>query len=86
MVSRTTYDRLGRLESTFINTGCLCRTDGAVPSVNGASHVDGSHATEFEDWQQGCAVVYYTDDEFFVDLVQIKDGRAMFHGRLFSAI
>lgn len=80
--SKTTFDRAGKIRTMSINPGCLCRVDGAVPSVHGARHLDGSKATYWEDWQQGVAVVRYLDDgTFFVELVQIDDGRGMHLGQ-----
>jgi len=80
-ISRTTWDRMGKIRSMAINPGCLCRVDGAVPSVHGSIGANGKPATVYEDWQQGVAVVRYTDDDFFVDLVQIDDGRTVYQGQ-----
>jgi hypothetical protein len=84
--SRTVFDRKGPIKSQAISPGCLCRVDGAVPSVNGSTKIDGSPATFYENWQQGVAVVSYKDTgEFFTELVQINDGVAVFRGREFTA-
>lgn len=84
--SRTVFDRNGKIKSMAISPGCLCRVDGAVPSVNGSTKVDGTPATYYENWQQGIAVVTVDqDDRFYVDLVQIEDGVAFFRGRKFIA-
>lgn len=85
--SHTTYDRLGKIKSVAINPGCLCRVDGAVPSVNGATGADGRPAVVYENWQQGVAVIRYKDSgEFFWDLVQIEDGESIFeNGHLQAA-
>lgn len=83
--TRTTYDRMGRIQSFGINPGCLCRVDGAVPSVHGAVGADGRHAEVFEDWQQGLAVIRYTEDEIYPSIVPIIDGRAFFEGQVFQA-
>lgn len=83
--TRTTYDRLGRIQSFGINPGCLCRVDGAVPSVHGGIGADGRHAEVFEDWQQGIAVIRYTDEDVYPSLVPIIDGRAFFEGQVFEA-
>lgn len=78
--SRTVFDRAGKIRTMNINPGCLCRVDGVVPSVHGARHADGSKATYYENWQQGVAVIRYLDTgKFYVELVQIEDGRG-FHG------
>ena len=84
--SKTTWDRMGKIRSMAISPGCLCRVDGAVPSVHGAIGIDGKPAQEFENWQQGIAVIKYKDSgEFFVDLVQIEDGRTVYQGQEFRA-
>jgi predicted phosphodiesterase len=79
--SHTTYDRAGKIKSVSINPGCLCRVDGAVPSVNGAIGADGRAVEVFENWQQGVAVVRFKDSgEFFWNLVQIEEGVSMYEG------
>lgn len=84
--SRTVFDRKGPIKSVAISPGCLCRVDGAVPSVNGSTKIDGTPAQFFENWQQGIAVISYKKSgEFFTELVQIDNGRAMFRGREFNA-
>ncbi len=50
----------------WFETGCTCEVDGTVPG-------SGSD----QDWQQGCAVLTYTDSWFNVELVYIQDGRAL---------
>lgn len=84
--SRTVFDRNGSIKSVAISPGCLCRVDGAVPSVNGSTKVDGSPAKYFENWQQGIAVIT-TDPsgDFFTELVQIDKGKAWFRGNEFKA-
>ena len=84
--SRTVFDRKGPIKSVAISPGCLCRVDGAVPSVNGSTKIDGTPAQFFENWQQGIAVISYKPSgEFFTELVQIDNGKAMFRGREFNA-
>ena len=69
-----------------ISPGCLCRVDGTVPSVNGAIGVDGRPVKVAENWQQGIAVIKYKDaGDFFVNLVQIEDGRTVYGGTEFNA-
>lgn len=82
---KTVHDRSGPIRSLALSPGCLCRVDGAVPSVNGATGVDGIPATHWEDWQQGVSVVRYNDTEFFVETYQIVDGRSIVGGQLFEA-
>ena len=50
----------------WFETGCTCGLSGKV-----------SGSTSDRDWQQGCAVLTYTDDWFNVELVYIQDGRAL---------
>lgn len=84
--SRTAFDGRGAISSVAVSPGCLCRVDGAVPSVNGSTHVDGTPAKHFENWQQGVAVVVVDENEnAFVELVQIKNGEAWFRGKRFKA-
>jgi hypothetical protein len=68
-----------------ISPGCLCRVDGGVPGVNSAIDGNGRPAEIAENWQQGVAVIHYTDTQFFVDLVQIEDGFTIFRGQEFRA-
>jgi predicted phosphodiesterase len=84
--SRTVFDREGPIKSQAISPGCLCRVDGAVPSVNGSTKTDGSPAKFYENWQQGIAVITIDEDEqFYTELVQINDGVAWFRGNKFTA-
>lgn len=84
--SRTIFDRQGSIKSVAISPGCLCRVDGAVPSVNGSTKIDGTPATYYENWQQGIAVITIDKDgDFFTELVQINEGKAWFRGREFKS-
>jgi len=83
--SKTVFDRDGSIRSSAISPGCLCRVDGAVPSVNGSTKIDGSPAKFWENWQQGIAVITTEGDEFYTELVQINDGIAWFRGVKFTA-
>jgi hypothetical protein len=68
------------VESYSANPGCLCRVDGAVPSVNGAIGADGSPARIVENWQQGFGLAYYNDTESWPHVYRIRDGRAFIDG------
>ena len=84
--SKTTFDRLGKIKSMAISPGCLCRVDGAVPSVKGSTHIDGRPATYYENWQQGISVITYKPEgSFHVELVHIDDGKTLFRGHEFKA-
>lgn len=41
--------------------GCLCRVDGAVPSVKSSTTLDGHPVPSAENWQQGLSVVEYRE-------------------------
>lgn len=84
--SKTVFDREGSIKSVAISPGCLCRVDGAVPSVNGATGSDGRPAKYYENWQQGVAVITTDEnDDFSVELVQINEGVAWYRGQKFIA-
>lgn len=53
--------------------GCLCRVDGAVPSVKSGTTLDGRPVPGAENWQQGMAVVEYREGRpnFALHLVHI---------------
>ena len=84
--SKTVFDRDGAIKSVAVSPGCLCRVDGAVPSVNGSTKIDGTNARYHENWQQGVLVT--TIDEGgkeFHELVQIDEGIAWFRGNKFTS-
>lgn len=75
---KTTLGARGEaIESYSANPGCLCKTDGTVPGVNSATHVDGSSARIVEDWQQGWGANYYSEDESWPFVYRIKDGKTV---------
>ena len=66
--------------------GCLCRTDGAVPSTKGATDSKGRPFVRHESWQQGIALVTETpDDGWWLETIRIRDGVAMWNGKRFAA-
>lgn len=73
------------IESYSANPGCLCRVDGAVPSVNGAIGADGTAARVVENWQQGFGLAYYNDTESWPAVYRIRDGVTIIDGRELSA-
>jgi len=74
------------IESYAANPGCLCKTDGTVPSVHGALHADGSSARVVEDWQNGFgANLYDSKGNSWPQVYRIRDGRAIYNGELFTA-
>jgi hypothetical protein len=63
--------------------GCLCRTDGAIPSTRGGVDLDGRPLTRHENWQQGVGVVTYEDTgrhKFSYEVAPIYNGWCMFRG------
>lgn len=73
------------IESYSANPGCLCRVDGAVPSVNGAIGADGTAARIVENWQQGFGLAYYNDTESWPYVYRIRNGRALIDGMEIAA-
>lgn len=85
--SKTTFDRAGKIKAMAISPGCLCRVDGAVPSVKGSVGIDGRPVTYYENWQQGISVITYKPEgSFHVELVHIDDGKTLFRGQEFKAV
>lgn len=71
--------------------GCLCRTDGAVPSTNsGNDHFGRPLIKGSENWQQGLAVVQYQpcgvgSEWFNYEPMWIFSGRGIFRGIEYEA-
>ncbi len=72
------------IESYSANPGCLCKSDGTVPSVKGAIRADGRHGSTVEDWQQGFGFNWYDDTESWPAVYRIRDGRAIIDGVEYS--
>lgn len=72
--SRTLHLHGGARDITAVSPGCACRIDGAVPGVK-----------DRQNWQQGAAVVDYTDEDHSSALVEIRNGRALFGGEVYEA-
>ena len=73
------------IESYSANPGCLCRVDGAVPSVHGAISSDGRPARIVENWQQGFGFAYYNDTQSWPFVYRIRDGVALMGGMELTA-
>jgi hypothetical protein len=76
--------------TTFAATpGCLCRVDGAVPSMKGGFNERslGALVPGAEDWQQGMMVLTYAEDggPVWAEQITIFDGKAVWRDRLFDA-
>lgn len=75
------------IESYSANPGCLCKTDGTVPSVHGALHADGTSANVVEDWQQGFGTLLYGGKgESWPQVHRIRDGRAIYNGNVIEPL
>ena len=82
--SKTVFDRDQAIKSVSFSPGCLCRVDGAVPSVKGGVDVKGQALQYFENWQQGVSVIFFKDgddDSFHFDQVHIHKGKTMYRGQ-----
>lgn len=73
------------IQSYSANPGCLCRVDGAVPSVNGAIGANGTPARVVEQWQQGIGFNYYDDAESWPFVYRIINGRTIIDGQEYAA-
>jgi hypothetical protein len=82
-----TYDVDGLPQHVVaIASGCLARTDGAVPSTHSGEFANGMPAKIVEDWQQCVILVHEWPDGFWShDIVHIHDGRAVLGDREFVA-
>ena len=83
MGSRTRHSRNGPRTIMAASPGCLCRIDGAVPSVKGGTNLEGVPVEHSEDWQQGMAVLHYKegDEPFVYEPISIFDGWAVYGGQ-----
>lgn len=54
--------------------GCMCHIDGRVP---------GSSSTQ--QWQQGFAIIEYTEDTENIIPIAVQDGKMMYNGKVWSA-
>jgi len=67
------------------SAGCLCKIDGAVPSVKGGvDQRTGGPIKRYEDWQQGLFVISHDAHHFQVESVPIFEGEGFFRGERFN--
>ena len=83
---KTRRVRHGAKQAQAVSAGCLCRTDGTVPSAKGATDVFGRPVPAVEDWQQGVCVVTFEpgDGPFGIEVIPIYTGQnrvTFFRGR-----
>ncbi len=86
-VYKTTSTRNGSRVNLGMTLGCLCRTDGTVPSTKTGIDAFGKPILGQMDWQQAVGVVEYVegDGAFNVTPVLIHDGTALLDGKLYEA-
>lgn len=84
----TQQDRHGAVRLFAATPGCLCRIDGAVPSVKGAMDLTGRPIKNYEDWQQGMLVLHYREDDprYSLNMIHIQEGWALYAGQEFKAV
>lgn len=87
MQYKTTFDSDGPIRSVAFSPGCLCRVDGAVPSVNSGVGSDGRPGKHYENWQQGMAVVWFDEEtgRFSIEPIHIIEGTAVYQGQEFRS-
>lgn len=72
-------------EVVACSLGCLCRTDGVVPSTHSGTGVRGRHVESVESWQHGIGVVVEDEESWDLMPVRIHDGRARWGDVVVSA-
>lgn len=77
----------GQRTNFAASPGCLCRIDGAVPSVKGGIDLWGRPLLSFENWQQGAAIVTFEPDgdRHNYEQLSIFGGTAIWRDRMFDA-
>lgn len=87
MQSKTRRVRDGHRVAWAASPGCLCRLDGAVPSMKSSTDVFGRPVNTAENWAQGLGVVSFEpgNGRFAYEQVAIYSGEATFRGRPFAA-
>lgn len=79
---RTTRD--GSYLSSFV-VGASCKITGEVPSYHSAVDDKGEIVKYQENWQSGVMVIFDYEGEYEFHHITIKDGRAYFNGKEFTA-
>lgn len=74
----------GPIQRLAHTPGCLARVDNSVPGVHTSLDSEGRPTEYFQNWQQGVSVVYSNDEEFWLQNVPFKSGRAFFDGKIFE--
>lgn len=74
------------MEVVAYSPGCLCRTDGSVPSTKSGMDAFGRPIVQFEDWQQGLGIIRYEttgEERIKIEDVPIQLGWAQHRGQDF---
>ena len=92
MVGKSTNTRDGKKDNFAMTLGCLCRTDGTVPSTNSSTDHDGEPVLRHEDWQQMIGIMHWDKSglpfEFHpVFIWELKNGQkqALYNGVKYTA-
>ena len=85
MHSTTYYSDGERLDVEAWSLGCLCKTNGAVPSTKGGVDVRGRYVERQESWQHALGVLTETDSGWWMEPVRIRDGKTVWNGKEYSA-
>lgn len=86
MMYKTHDTSAGMVQNGAYSPGCLCRIDGAVPSVAGGVNLSEHPVKQYENWQQGVGIIWYKDNgDFAIENVHIMDGWAVYAGSEFRA-
>lgn len=88
LLEKTRHTAKGARTVVAVSFGCLCRIDGAVPSMKGGNDLFGRPLVHAEDWQQGLGIVHYQprdDGKFAVEPIAIWEGWAMHRGQEFRS-
>lgn len=66
--------------------GCLSRVDGSIPSTKGGTTITGRPVKRWENWQQGIGIItVMPDGSWSKEIVQIRNGRAIWRGNEYTA-
>lgn len=86
-LTRVTYEIDGRPWLVWaMSPGCLCRTDGVVPSTKSGEDAHGRPVVRWEDWHQGVALITeYDDGAWSPQIIDIHRGRALYGGKIYEA-
>ena len=85
-----TVNVYGGARTNFAHTpGCLCLINGSVPSTKSGYDTHGNNVENFENWQQGIAIVHYHtgDEPFSLEQIYINtldDYRTSYNGEIYK--